>query len=443
MWFRKQDKMTAPRVTAEMLTEMAKHLRQINFYFLLACGALLLAVYLPRDTTLDKASTQLEEVIRFQSELGDEQLWEVAGTAPPDWVGQRKPHAAVLFSRTGSALEERNVCFIFENEILPGNWLVSAKDNFRQVETHEEFSQLWDSLAEESAYLRIKQYAGAAYYGADVGDGADQSRQMPVQIVMHPDEVQRLYEASRTSSGQNKFVPTLGEWVVFEDTIGGTEYTMGIQLARSMQSVGGPRAIILPVAVEPAKLPMLNRLLDRTDEEFEYLSANHYDLVHRELFDWTLTGQQGQLGLYALQSSLNELRVAQGEKFDVFGFGVPYEFMFQYGLLVLVVVEVFFWGHLRSFRMLAAGFESQVWAPWLPLYPNRLCRALTFLSLFLFPVSVIINLVMAADFSVVSVLAAAGGAIVAALIWVEFFRFWRFTRAVAEKPALVAIKSAA
>ena len=96
----------APLISTETLAETARHLRHIQFYYVLVCLGLLLAVYLPRDTTLDKATAQLDEVIRFQSEVGDEPLWKIAGMAPPDWAGPREPLAALLFRRSPPASDK-------------------------------------------------------------------------------------------------------------------------------------------------------------------------------------------------------------------------------------------------------------------------------------------------------------------------------------------------
>ena len=414
-----------PEVTAETLSDMAKHLRQINFYFLLACAALLIAVFLPRDTTLDKATVQLGEVIRFQSEVGDQPLWKIAGTAPPEWVGAREPTVAILFRRPSDLDGKLNVCFVFENEILPGAWQVLEKDDFRQVTTHQEFAELWETLAADDAFLRIRKYSPAGYHSTGNEGGMDLSSEIPVQVVASPEDVKQIYTEAFSAAGSEKYIPTFAKWVDAEATIARAEYSQGIQLAKSTQMLGGEPAIILPVAVEPARLPILNRLLGHAETEFQYLAANHYGLVHRELFDWTLGGELDQLNLYALQSSLNEFRIAQGEKFNVFGFGIPYEFLFQYGLLILVVMAVFFWGHLRSFRILAAGKRNQLWAAWLPLYPNRLSRFLTLVSGVLFPVSVMVQLLWAAEFSTLSLLTAAAGVGVACMICAEFYRYWR------------------
>ncbi|MFT7643498.1 MAG: hypothetical protein ACI9G1_005264, partial [Pirellulaceae bacterium] len=407
-----------------------KNLRQLNFYFLLACVALLLAIYLPRDATLDKATTQLDEVIRFQSDVGDEQLYEIAGASPPAWSGHRDPYAAILFKRPSSNSPKQNVCFVYENEILKGQWMELGKvglDDFRHVETHEEFSQLWNSLARDDAYLRIREYSPDAYYSPRGEPGIKADQQIPVQVVTNRIEVQQLFELAFSAAGTDKLTPTIAEWIVFDEEISGKRYAKGIQLARSMRMIGGDDAIVLPVAVEPAGLPILNRLFERTDTKFKYLSANDYDLVHRELSDWTLDGKLDQLGLYSMRSILDALRIAQSEKFDVFGFGVPYEFLFQYGLLILVAIEVFFWGHLRSFRILTAQHEPAVWAPWLPLYPNLLSRALTIVSVVIFPISVIIGLVLAGDLRISSVFTAAVGIAVAGMIFTEFYRHWHAT----------------
>ena len=433
-----------PQVTPGTLVDLAKHLRQINFYFLLACVVLLLAIYLPRDTTLDKANTQLDEVIRFQSDVGDHQFYDVAGAAPPAWAGHREPYGAFLFQHPNSTTAKQNVCFVYENEILQGQWMVLGKQgltDFRHVETHEEFSQLWNSLARDDAYLRIREYSPSAYFSTGE-ETADIEKQIPVQVVTEPSEVQRLFELAFSAEGADKLSPSIAEWIVFDDEIDGKHYKKGIQLSRSMKIYGGSDAIVLPVAVEPAGLPILNSLLDRTDTKFEYLAANDYDLVHQELSDWTLDGKLDQLGLYSMRSILQELRIAQSEKYEVLGFGIPYEFLFQYGLLVLVVVEVFFWGHLRSFRILAARHERKVWAPWMPLYPNAVSQVLTIASVVVFPMVVIVRLLFAAEIELSSTLIASCGLLVACMICAEFYRHWRSATPAAVELTVSASKAA-
>ncbi len=403
-------------------------LRHIQFYFLLVCLGLLLAVYLPRDTTLDKAASQLDEVIRFQSEVGDEPLWKIAGMAPPDWAGPREPIAALLFRRPPPASDKLQVCFLYDNEILRGSWMMLDHEgltDFRHVETHEQFVRLWDTLASEDAFLRVRKYAESAYFLPGGSNQLDTSQPIPVQLVIDAKEVQQLFREAFSTTGVSKLSPSIADWVELEEQIEGQPYTRGVQLSRSHHMIGGQGALILPVAVEPARLPILNRLLDRTEATFEYLSANDYWLVHDELADWTLGGELDQLDLYAMRSLLKDLRVSQGEKFPVFGFGIPYELLFKYGLLVLVTVQVFFWGHLRSFRLMAASHVATVWAPWLPLYPNRMSRVLTVGSIVVFPLAVMLQLVLAAEIHPSSATFATVGAVTSLLLWAEFRQVWR------------------
>jgi hypothetical protein len=429
----------ASRISAETLAETARHLRNIQFYFVLVCLGLLLAVYLPRDTALDKAASQLDEVVRFQSEVGDQPLWKIAGMAPPDWSGPREPLAAILFRRSPAESDKQQVCFVYDNEILRGSWLMldyEGMTDFRHVETHEQFVRLWDTLASEDAFLRVRKYAESAYFLQGGSNQLNTTQPVPVQLVTDATEVQRLYHEAFSLAGGNNLSPSIADWVELEEEIQGQPYTRGIQLLRSHRLIGGPDALILPVAVEPARLPMLKRLLDRTDVSFEHLSANHYSLVHNELADWTLSGELDQLNLYAMRAVLKDLRVSQGERFPVFGFGIPYELLFKYGLLVLVTVQVFFWGHLRSFRLLAAGHLSTVWAPWLPLYPNRLSRVLTIGSSVLFPLAVMFQLLLAAEIHPSSAFFATVGAVTACLLLAEFLRLWQTADAAPRELAL-------
>ena len=106
-------------------------------------------------------------------------------------------------------------------------------------------------------------------------------------------------------------------------------------------------------------------------------------------------------------------------------------------------MAVFFWGHLRSFRILAAGKRNQLWAAWLPLYPNRLSRFLTLVFGVLFPVSVMVQLLWAAEFSTLSLLTAAAGVGVACMICAEFYRYWRGIPQVKESTELTTYNAAA
>lgn len=417
----------APSISREILTETARHVRQIQFYLLLICLGLLLAVSLPRDTALDIATAQLDEVIRFQSEVGDTPLCEVAGTAPPEWSGPRTPTAAVLFKFPLDATDQVRVCFVYENEFIPGAYRLLHREgvtDFRNVETHEEFVELWDTLAREDAFLRVGQYADFAYLQEAGANGLDPGQPIQSRRVTDADEVQRLFDEAFSLTSSSNLTPTLGQWVDLDQEIDGQQYSRGIQLQRSSAMIGGPEAVILPVATQPARLPILKRLLDRCPTPFKYLNANDYWLVHEELADWTLGESLDQTSLHTMKSSLNTTRVLQGEKFDVFGFGIPYEFLFKYGLLVLVSVQLFFWAHLRSFRLLSADSAPSVWIPWLPLYPNRTSRAMAIGLIIIFPMGVIGLLVRAADISLSSQVLAAVGGFTACMLLVEFLRLW-------------------
>ncbi len=437
---------TASQASAEeprnsMLTEMARHLRQIQFYYMLVCLGLLLAVLLPRDTGLERAATQLDEVIRFQSEAGDEPLWKTAGTSPPEWTGPREPKAAVVFrlpadssrpanSPNGetSPPSKLNVSFIYENQFVRGYWGLADEEGvrgFRDVETHEEFVYLWQALARDDAYLRVKEYGKRAFFEQHGDRGLDVAQPIAVQLVSDSSEVQRLFREAFSLDGDRQISPTIAEWLSLDEAVEGRTYTRGIRLRQSLGVFGGQGALILPVDVEPARLPILKRLLARSETKYEHLGANDYLLVHEELADWASSGNLDKLGLYGLRSVLETIRVSQGDQFPVFGLAVPYQLLFKYGLAVLVVIQVYFWGHLRIFRLQTSGNEISIWAPWLPLYPNRPSRLLTLGSVTAFPIYVIAQLAVAAGYRPLSLVMAVAGVTTACLILVEFVRVWR------------------
>lgn len=425
------------------LDSLVVHLRQVQLYLLLVTLALLLAASLPRDTQLEKAATQLDEVIRFRTAVADSPLWQAAGTAAPEWEPRRGLKGAILFQlppldgEDGAA--KPRVCFFYHTDLIRGDWVFSGErtiDDFRDVKTHREFAELWNILSRDDAFLRVREYSEAAYFDQRGEAGLQRRQPVPVTLVTDPAHLKRLYRDAFTSSAQQRYIPTMARWIDLPEADRRDGYSKGIELRRSLGSFSAHGALVLPVRTDPAHLPVLNRLLADVEDEPKYLAAEDYLLVHPELSEWTLGGDLDRLDLHSLRSVLRKVVVAQGEKFPIFGLSVPYAMLFKYGLFALLLVQLFFWCHLRSFRQLLAGRALAVWAPWLPLYDNRVSRLLTLCSTAGFPLSVSLLLMSAAEFGAVSVIVGCSNATVTLLIASEFVLLWR------RSPAAPAIQAA-
>ncbi len=183
-----------------------------------------------------------------------------------------------------------------------------------------------------------------------------------------PDELQQLWES--------QWLPTFNEYFCGQAPTG--TYPPETQ------------TLVLLAKVRHQQLPTDLRVW--LAEEFKFSTAGgKFEEQFSELNEVTKYIQKLEL------SNVNQVLTAElqrsGERMELLGMKLPERILSTWGTVVIVIIQLYFWLHLRAFRSRWTPNDPGLNLAWVGLYTDFWARIVLFISLFVLPLGVTAYLV--------------------------------------------------
>ena len=158
------------------------------------------------------------------------------------------------------------------------------------------------------------------------------------------------------------------------------------------------REAVIPVEAEDPEVELLPAVLAAIEGHKELTSQENrpFASVFRNA-DFYAKGLES-LTIEEFRDYLERLRQERGEEVELYGAKIPQRGLSIWGVVVLVILQLYFLSHLLQLGPATSHVISAAGGyPWIGVYPDRLSRAITAISLLLVPVTAVFLLIRGWD----------------------------------------------
>ena len=409
-----------------MSTEIARHLRTIHFSLVLACILILISLFVSSPTKVKTAHNQLHKILtiknnlkKWTKEFGTEQItwlkqhnrvwsdtvksefhiprserkrenlpdstgtWEVIPLYSPAYL-------YVDIPRWQGRAERREILAhaqIYNNEL----YVQPSGTNPVEpplLDTLEDFRRFWDAVDNVAAFV-VTKVSPVAYWISGTSVIAElhlspKSEAIngirPLQLWTHSrkqEKNQSLWKCPETISGlfQSRWSNEFNEYfcgtAVPEDTF------LLIPIVFKLEYLSTNLQIWL---AEKFNFPTVGGTFEATFLELNELTQHYQKL---ELND-------------AYQILRAELQ-RTGERIEFLGLRFPERIISTWGAVILFIIQLYFWLHLRTFYEYLASSETSIDVAWIGIYSDPMSRFISLLSVSVLPFGIIVYLVFWSD----------------------------------------------
>ena len=406
-----------------MGTEIARHLRTIHFSLVLACILILISLFVSSPGKVKTAHNQLQKIIHIKTNwktwtqgfsreqitwlkqhglawsntvrsefyilpeaLKKENLpdsdrgWKVRPLYSPIYfsLSVQRPNSGTHSEVIGFGLIEGDTL-----RIIPGG---GSSELFgpTRLNTLEDFRHFWDGANYVQTFI-VTKFFDVAYLISD-----DKKTELRLNSGLIPPTGTEVRVGHRGHAGElSRKCPhtMINDFFASQGRTEFNEYFCGV--ARQEGDF-----LFVPAMGKFVELPTNLRIW--LAEEFNFPTVGgKFEGTFPELNEITKHYQKLELN-DAYQILGAELQ-RTGERIEFLGLRFPESFISTWGAVILFIIQLYFWLHLRTFYEYLASSESSIDVAWIGIYSDPISRFISLLSVSLLPVVIVGYLVFWGD----------------------------------------------
>jgi len=399
----------------ENIVEYVKHLRNVQFYLLASCIVLLVISSLMRASFVHEAYKDISNIKEFveeyyqynsfgsnldrQDNLHDLYVIEMLRFHE---TNNKSLYDNIFPSHLDLKLKSRNEVwnvnlFTKSGSIWVVNEAVSNSDISGYVTQNlDAFKKYWDSLLDSRYIIIPKIKDKAAVFSREVSQFVEAKiNSKPEKNVGVIDVNAHSLTAISTEKARwlEQCLPKdkFGQWfhgikkIIGDDN----EYVLcpSITLTGNLDDVDVllDQILIIPVTVEKIRYWPLENIIKQAG--FEDWKARTFERTFRELTE--VTSDYDDITLEKLHIILEGEKKRAGEGINIFGVHVSSILAREWGAVVILSIQIYFFLHLQSFPNVR---NESIGVPWAALYRTGLAKFVFVFSAILFPPATILAL---------------------------------------------------
>jgi hypothetical protein len=406
-----------------MGTEIARHLRTIHFSLVLACILILISLFVSSPTKVKIAHNQLQKILSINTNwntwtrgfcreqitwlkqhgltwsntvrsefyilpeaLKKENLpdsdhgWKVLPLYSPIYfsLSVQRPNSGTHSEIIGFGLIEGDTL-----RIIPGGGTYELFGPPR-LDTLEDFRHFWDAANYVETFI-VTKFFDVAYLISD--DNVKTELRLNSGLI--PPTGTEVRVGRRGHSGElSKKCPS-GIHDLFGSRWGTefNEYFCGV--ARQAGEF-----LFLPAMGRSVDLPTNLRIWLAEEFNFPTVSGK-FEETFPELNE--ITKHYQKLELNDANQILGAELQRTGERIEFLGLKFPESFISTWGAVILLIIQLYFWLHLRTFYEYLASSETGIDVAWIGIYSDFWSRVISLITISLLPVVIVGYLVFWGD----------------------------------------------